>query len=140
MLFLGLAAFNLFYISEKLQMLKVVNEFHTALIDNDKQTIDKLLTDDFTETGARRFVQTPDFIYKRDMLRRDYSQVKFTIQTKYLLPANIFNNRSDSLSFVKEINLISEESKKMLPITFPVTYTFEDSAEGLKISHIERHF
>jgi hypothetical protein len=137
---LGVAAFNLFYLSEKLQMLRVVNEFHAAQISNDKDTINKLLTDDFSETGAKRVVEAPDFIYKKDLLRFDYSQLKFAIQTKYLLPANILNNRRDSLSFVKEINFLSEDSKKRPPIIFLVTYTFEDSADGLKISHIERLF
>jgi len=140
MLLLGIAVFNLFYLSEKLRMLRVVNEFHDAQFGNDKQTLDKLLTDDFTETGVRRFVQTPEFIYKRDVLRLDYSDNDLKIQARHLLAANIFNNNRRALSFVKVITFVPEDGVYNPPIIFFVTYTFEDRRDGLKISKIERHF
>ncbi len=98
---LGVLSFNLFHINEKLQMLQVVNKFHNGQVNNDKMVIDNLLTDNFTESGVRHTVQTPDNIYKSDLLNFDYSKIDIkSIEAKYPLVLNMFSNSNMSLSFV----------------------------------------
>jgi hypothetical protein len=138
MLLLGVAAFNSFHIAEKLRMLQVLKEFHAAQSNNDKETINRLLSDDFTETGARHFVQTPEVIDKKQLLNIDYSKFQFQVEAKYLLPANIFGNRGDSISFVREYVLI-ENGRQYVVGGYFVTYTFDEGSDGLKISKIVRN-
>jgi hypothetical protein len=121
-------------------MWQLVNDFHKAQINNDKELIDTLLTDNFTEIGAKRFVQTPGTIYKKDFLDSDFSRVNFTIQAKYPVLLNIFANSDHSLSFVRELTIFTEDGKALPPVSYYVTYTFKGCAEGLKLIRIERKF
>ena len=139
MFLLSVVAFNLFYLNEKLQMLRVVNEFHHAQISDDKTAINNLLTDDFVETGVRRFVQTPEAIYKKDLLKWDYSKFSLSIEAKYSLFLSMLSSNSQSLTFVKKITVNSEDGKKYPPIYFCVTYSFEETADGLKIKKAVRN-
>ncbi len=116
-------------------MLQVVNEFHNAQFDNDKTIIDNLLADNFLETGAKYAVQTPDVIYKKDLVNYDYSKVHVeSIKARYLLILNMFSNSSTSLSFVREIKLPKSSDFPR----FYVTCTFEKHTDGLKIIKAER--
>ena len=118
-------------------MLQVVNEFHNGQVSDDKIAINNLLTDDFVETGARRFVQTPEAIYKSDLLRWQYTG--FSIEAKYSLFLSMLSNNSRSLTFIKKITVDSEDDKTYPPIYFCVTYSFEETADGLKIKKAVRH-
>lgn len=139
MFLFGVVAFNLFHLKEKLQMLQVVNEFHNGQVNDDKIAINNLLTDDFVETGARRFVQTPEAIYKNDLLKWEYSKYNFSIEAKYSLFLSLLNNNSQSLTFIKKITVQPEDNKNYPPIYFYVTYSFEETADGLKIKKSVRH-
>jgi len=138
MLLLGAASFNSHHLREKIEMLRLAEQFHQAQINNDKQTIDKLLAEDFTETGVKIAASTPDAVYKSDLLKWNYSQVNFTLEAKYPLLLNVFGNSDTSISFVRKLTIISETGKPIPVLYFYVTYTFEKTAEGLKISKIER--
>jgi len=137
MLFLGVAGYNLFYLSEKYRMMQTVNKYHAALINNDKAVIDDLLTDDFTETGARHFVQTPEVIDKRQVMMVDYSKIFAWYEAKFL-EVNIFGNTRDSLSFFRQLFISTEERRSLPADVYFVTYTFREAQNGLKISKIER--
>lgn len=137
MFLVGVLSFNLFYLPEKLEMIRVVNEFHEAQIHNDKKLIDNLLTDDFLETGARHFVQTPEVIRKSDVMKVDFTDANVTIEAKYALPLSVLSGTT-SLSAVREITLPSVEGKTPPSVSYYVTYTFEKTADGLKISGIKR--
>jgi hypothetical protein len=135
---LGVLSFNLFHINEKLQMLQVVNKFHNGQVNNDKMVIDNLLTDNFTESGVRHTVQTPDNIYKSDLLNFDYSKIDIkSIEAKYPLVLNMFSNSNMSLSFVRELNWVNGNNSPS-SFSYYVTYTFEKCADGLKIIKVER--
>ena len=138
MLLLGAASFNSYHLREKIEMLRLAEDLHQAQIDNDKQKIDNLLTDNFTETGVKDFPRAPDAIDKRDYLKPDYSQINFTIETQYPLLLNIFGSSDNSVSFVRKLALIDDNGDSYLEVYCYVTYTFEKTADGLKISKIER--
>lgn len=136
---LGVLSFNLFHLNEKLKMLQVISVFHQGQMNNDKKVIDNLLTDNFTETGVRRFVQTPEVIDKRDVMRWDYSKINFKVEAEYPTLLNMFSSSRDSLSFVKKTRFWDENGKPLPSLIFYVTYTFEKTEGGLKISKIVRN-
>jgi hypothetical protein len=138
MFLLGVLSFNLFHINEKLQLIQVVNEFHSAQINNDKKLINNLLTDTFIESGVKLAVATPDAIYKNDIENFDNSKVNLTIEAKYLILLNVLSNNNMSLSFVRKSTVLPESGATPFSIYFYVTYTFEKTAENIKISKIER--
>jgi len=140
MLLLGVVSFNAYNIKEKLQMLHVANEFHNAQINNDKKLIDNLLTDNFTESGEKRFVQTPDVIYKSHIMKADYPKANVKIEVKYPLILNMFSNSNTSLSFVRELAFLPEDGRTLPSVFYYVTYTFEKTVDGLKINKIVRKF
>jgi hypothetical protein len=136
----GTVSFNLFYLNEKLQMLGVINQFHSGRVNFDKQKIDNALTDDFVETGVRYFVQTPEFIYKKNYLKfNSYHRYKFSIEADYAVSLSMFSNSRTSLSLV-ETHTIYAENKTTPPsaIYSYVTYTFEKTADGYKIKKKKR--
>jgi hypothetical protein len=135
---LGVSIFNLFHINEKLQMLQVVNEFHNGQVNNDKMVIDNLLADNFTESGVKLAVETPDNIYKSDLVNYDYSKIKIKIEAKYSILLNMFDNSTSSLSFIRELTLVNDNDSPLSTISFYVTYTFEKCADDLKIIKVER--
>jgi hypothetical protein len=139
MLFLGVAGFNLFYLSEKYRMLQTVNQFHAALINNDKAAIDDLLTDEITESGERHFVQTPEVIHKRQVLNMGSSKLDVRIETPFL-KANIFGNGRNTLFFVRKLTIPTENGSMTLSDFYGFAYTFEEGSNGSKISKIKRHF
>src|SRR5688500_13732815 len=108
MFLLGLASFNLFYVNEKIQMMQVVLNFHNGQVNNDKELIDNSLADSFTETGEKRFVQTPNVIYKEDLMNSDYSELNFSIEAQYSVLLNLFRNNNKSLSFMRKLEICSE--------------------------------
>lgn len=135
----GVLSFNLFHLNEKLQMLRVVNEFHNAQVHNDKMVIDNLLADNFTEFGVTRTVKSPENIYKNDLVNVDYSKLNIkSIEADYLVILNIFSNNNASLSFVREVIWTNDNNTPLPSIIFYVTYTFEKRADGLKIIKSER--
>jgi hypothetical protein len=120
-------------------MLQVANEFHNAQINDDKKLIDELLTEDFTESGLSHAVQTPDVISKRVMKNFEYSKVNFkSIEANYPILLNMFSNSVISISFVRKTTFILHSSKTPDSFGYYVTYTFEETADGLKINKIER--
>jgi hypothetical protein len=136
---LGVLSFNLFHINERLQMLRVVNEFHIAQVNNNKTVINNLLADNFTESGVKLAVTTPDNIYKSDLVNYDYSKIDIkSIEAKYPVIFNMFSNSNTSLSFVREVNWANDNNSPLPSFSFYVTYTFEKRADGLKIVKIER--
>ncbi len=136
---LGVLSFNLFHINEKLQMLRVANEFHNAQVNNDKMLINNLLADNFTESGVKLAVATPDNIYKSDLVNYDYSKINTkSIEAKYPIILNIFSNSTNSLSFIREINWANSNNSPLPSFSFYVAYTFEKCSDGLKIIKIER--
>jgi hypothetical protein len=137
MFLLGVVSFNLFHLNDRLQMLQVINAFHRGLRSNDKKLIDSSLSDNFVETGVKIAVGTPDAIYKNTVLNLDYSNLNLSIESKYLIPLNILSNSNTSLSFIRKVTLITE-SGNPLSVFFYVTYTFEKTADGIKIIKIER--
>jgi hypothetical protein len=138
MFLLGVSSFNLFHIKEKLQMIQAVENFHSAQTNNDKKLIDNLLTEDFTESGVRLAVQTPDAIYKKDVVNYDYSKLNLAIEAKYLFPLTIFDNDNKSVSFIRKTSLLAESGVSSFSVYFYVTYTFETTDLDVKISKIER--
>lgn len=119
-------------------MLQVADEFHTALINKDKVAINHLLTDNFTETGARHFIQTPQVTNKNQVLGSNNLDTNCRVELNYLI-ANIFGNDSNSLHF--ERNLILTENGKTTAVnSYFVTYVFEKDSDGLKISKSIRNF
>ena len=139
MFLFGTVFFNLYYVNEKLQMIQAVNQFHNGQIENDKKLMDSLLADDFIEFGVRRFVQTPEAIYKSNLMGFDYSKVNIkSIEANYLIPLNMFSNSNMSISFVKKTTIILESNNAEDSWSFYVTYTFEKCSDGLKISKVER--
>ncbi|MEP7039534.1 MAG: hypothetical protein ABI891_14470 [Acidobacteriota bacterium] len=137
-LLLGVASFNLFYLNEKLQMLQLVNEFHNAQINNDKRVINNLLADNFTESGVKLAVGTPDKIYKSDLVNYDYSAININIEANYSMLLSLFSNDNKSVSFVRKLILLKDDDFHSSSFSFYVTYTFEKRADGLKIIKIER--
>ena len=136
---LGVLSFNLFHLNEKLQMLEVVNEFHNGQVNNNKTVIDNLLADNFIEFGVRRTVNTPESIYKSDLVNYDYSKINIkSIEAKYPIILIMFSNSAKSLSFVREVNWVNNDNFPLPSIIFYVTYTFEKHTDGLKIIKIER--
>ena len=120
-------------------MLQAADGLHRGQMNNDKILIDRLLTENFTETGVRFAVQTPEVINKNDLLKADYSNVNFTIKARFAFLSYLLGNDTNSLSFVREIIILPESGKEMPPIIFYVTYTFEKGPDGLKISKIKRN-
>jgi hypothetical protein len=136
---LGVASFNLFYLNEKLQMLQAANEFHNAQVSNNKIVIDNFLAEDFTESGVKLAIAAPNNIYKSDLVNYDYSKINFkSIEAKYSFILNIFSNSNTSLSFVRVVNWANDNDTPLPSFSFYVTYTFENTDNGLKIAKIER--
>jgi hypothetical protein len=139
-LLLGILLFNLIQMKAKLRMIEVVKEFHRCQINNDKKSIDMILTDSFVETGAKHYVQTPDFIRKRDILNTNYPKGSFSIEANYIFISNILSSDSLSLSFVKVLSFPRENSNASAFESYFVTYMFEETSDGLKIKKIVRNF
>lgn len=120
-------------------MLQAVNEFHNGQVNNDKIVIDNLLADDFTESGVKIAVATPDNIYKSDLVNYDYSKINIkSIEANYLIMLNMFSNTNTSLSFVRKSNWATDDNLPLPSFSFYVTYTFEKRVDGLKIIKVER--
>lgn len=140
MFLLGLASFNLFYADEKIQMMQVALNFHNGQVNNDKDLIDNSLADSFTETGEKRFVQTPSVIYKEDLMNNDYSEVNFSIEAQYSVLLNLFRNNNKSLSFMRKLEIFSDNGIDSIKVYYHVTYLFEKEENGLKIKKVVRNF
>jgi hypothetical protein len=136
MFLFGVVSFNLLHLNDKLKMLKTVKAFHQALISNDKKVIDKSLSDKFVKTGRRIAVGTPEAVYKNDVLNLDWSEVNILVEENYLIPLNILNNSNTSLTFVRKETLITESGRQESHLYY-VTYTFDKTADGIKIVRIE---
>ena len=97
-----------------------------------------MLTEDFTESGVKLAVQTPDAIYKNDVVNFDYSKLNLVIEAKYLFLLTIFDNDNKSVSFIRKTTLLTESGVSSFSVYFYVTYTFETTDLDAKISKIKR--
>ena len=141
MLIVGILFINLFYAKEKLQMISLTNQFHEAQLNNDKNMMNMVLTDDFTESGVSLSVKKPNPINKTEILNFELDKTNFkSIEMKYVWLLNVLNTDNTSMSFIREVSFSTVNGKTPPSFSYYVTYYFEETSDGLKINKIVRNF
>lgn len=141
-LVLSTMAFNFYYANDRAAMRMTVLRFHQAVVDDNDDTIKRILTEDFTETGYWPGAPDSHVVTRDDYLKstlwQDANHHSFGMS--FPLISNFLNSSGDSLSFYELLSSSAEDDACYnSPLTSPVTYTFVKGPRGFRIKHIRRH-